>query len=148
MDDHINSDYETDFLVWIHTQAELLRAKHFDQLDLENLVEELEGMARKEKHELKHRTMQLIMHLLKCKLQPTRISGGWLGTIREQRLHIQDLLEAMPSLARLLDEYMERSYAHAADLAADETGLPRSAFPATMPFSKEQLLDSDYIPKK
>jgi hypothetical protein len=148
MDDHINSDYETDFLVWLNTQAELLRAKHFDQLDLGNLVEELEGMARKEKHELKHRMVQLIMHLLKCKLQPAHISGSWLGTIREQRIHILDLLEAMPSLARLLDEYMERCYASAADLAADETGLPRSDFPDAMPFSKQQLLDLDYRPGK
>lgn len=146
MDDHINNLYEVDFLVWINTQAELLRAKHFEQLDLENLIEELEGMARKEKHELKHRLEQLIMHLLKCKLQPEQISGSWRGTIREQRIRIQDLLEAMPSLTRLVDEYMARSYAHATALAADDTGLPRSVFPATIPFSKAQLLDPDYIP--
>ncbi|MFS2004355.1 DUF29 domain-containing protein [Duganella sp. CT11-25] len=146
MDDHINNLYEADFLAWINTQAELLRAKHFDQLDLENLVEELEGMARKEKHELKHRLEQLIMHLLKCKLQPEHISGSWRGTIREQRIRIQDLLEAMPSLTPLVDAYMERSYTRAAALAADDTGMSRSAFPATMPFSKAQLLDPDYIP--
>ncbi len=146
MDDHINNLYETDFLVWINTQADLLRAKHFDQLDVANLVDELEGMARKEKRELKHRMVQLIMHLLKCKLQPGRVSGSWLGTIREQRLQIRDLLEEMPSLTGLLDEYMERSYSQAAALAADDAGLPLSAFPATTPFSKAQLLDPDYIP--
>jgi hypothetical protein len=146
MDDHINNLYEDDFLVWITTQAELLRTKHFDQLDLENLIEELEGMARKEKHELKHRLEQLIMHLLKCKLQPEHIPGSWRETIREQRIRIQDLLEAMPSLTRLVDAYMERSYARAAALAADDTGLSHSVFPATMPFSKVQLLDPDYIP--
>lgn len=145
MDDHINNLYETDFLVWINTQADLLRAKHFDQLDLENLVEELEGMARKEKRELKHRMVQLIMHLLKCKLQPDRVSGSWLGTIREQRQQIRDLLEEMPSLTGLLDEYMERSYPQAAALAADDTGQPLSVVLAIKPFSKAQLLDPDYI---
>ena len=147
MDDHINNLYETDFLVWINTQADLLRAKHFDRLDLENLVEELEGMARKEKRELRHRMVQLMMmHLLKCQLQPGRVAGSWLGTIYEQRLQIRDLLKDMPSLTGLLDEYMARSYPQAAALAADDTGLPLSAFPAATPFSKAQLLDPYYIP--
>ena len=146
MDDHIKTDYDTDFLVWLEGQAELLRAKQFDRLDLEHLIEELESMARKEKREFKHRVEQLIMHLLKWKLQPDHISGSWLGTIREQRYSIGDLLEEMPSLKPQLDSYITRTYAHAVARAADETRLPKSAFPTTMPFTKEQLLDPDYLP--
>lgn len=146
MDDHIKTDYDTDFLVWLESQAELLRAKQFDRLDLEHLIEELASMARAERREFKHRIEQLTMHLLKCKLQPDHISGSWLGTINEQRHCIADLLEEMPSLKPQLDSYIARIYARAADRAARETHLPKSAFPTTMPFTREQLLDPDYLP--
>jgi len=146
MDDHINTDHDADFLVWTSTQIELLRAKQFDRLDLENIIEELESMARAERREFKHRIEQLTMHLLKCKLQPDRISGSWLGTIYEQRRGITDLLQEMPSLKPQLDSYIARTYATAVDRAARETQLPKSAFPATMPFTTAQLLDPDYLP--
>jgi hypothetical protein len=146
MDDHIITDHDTDFLVWTSAQIELLRTKQFDRLDLENIIEELESMARKERRGFKHRIEQLTMHLLKCKVQPKRISGSWLGTIREQRHRITELMEEMPSLKPILEHYMTTSYPHAVALAADETGLSRSAFPSAMPFTKEQLLDPDYLP--
>ena len=146
MDDHINTDHDADFLVWTSAQIALLRARQFDRLVLENIIEELESMARAEKHELEHRTERLITHLLKCEQQPGQISGGWLGTIREQRYRIAKLLKAMPSMKPLLDQYITLAYDHAAARAADETHLPRSALPATIPFTKEQLLDPDYLP--
>ena len=37
--------YETDLYVWARNQAELLRDKRFDELDLANLVEEVEDLA-------------------------------------------------------------------------------------------------------
>jgi hypothetical protein len=146
MDDHITTIYDTDFLDWTSTQIELLRTKQFERLDLENIIEELKSMALAQRHELEHRIERLTTHLLKCKVQPWRISGSWLGTIREQRYRIARLLEAMPSLQPLLDQYVITAYAHAAARAADETRLPRAAFPATVPFTKEQLLDPDYLP--
>ena len=146
MDDHINTDHEADFLVWTSAQIELLRSKQFDRLDLENIIEELESMARAERREFKRHIEQLMMHLLKCKLQPEVISGIWLGTIREHRYRIADFLEDMPSLKPTLDDAVEEAYVHAATLAACETGLPKSAFPGSIPFTKDQLLDEDYLP--
>lgn len=37
--------YETDFYVWAQGQADLLRARRFETLDLVNLIEEVEGLA-------------------------------------------------------------------------------------------------------
>jgi hypothetical protein len=146
MDDHIKTDYDTDFLVWLQSQAELLRAKQFERLDLEHLIEELESMGSKERHEFKNRIVQLMMHLLKWKVQPDHISGSWLRSIREQRYSIADLMEEMPSLKPLLDNYATQNYVIAVALAADETHLPKSTFPTKMPFTKDQLLDPDYLP--
>ncbi|MEB3119812.1 MAG: DUF29 family protein [Snowella sp.] len=36
-----NNLYEKDFIAWIKQQAQLLESRHFEQLDLENLGEEL-----------------------------------------------------------------------------------------------------------
>jgi Domain of unknown function DUF29 len=36
--------YEQDFYVWTEVQAELLRQRQFETLDLENLIEEVEGL--------------------------------------------------------------------------------------------------------
>jgi hypothetical protein len=37
--------YEEDSYVWTEVQADLLRARRFDALDLDNLIEEVEGLA-------------------------------------------------------------------------------------------------------
>ena len=41
--------YEEDFPLWAERQAALLRAGRFDELDLENLIEEVEDLSRRER---------------------------------------------------------------------------------------------------
>ena len=41
--------YETDFNLWLEETMVLLKEKKLDQLDIENLLEEVEGMSRSEK---------------------------------------------------------------------------------------------------
>ena len=36
--------YDTDFYVWARDQADLLRARRFEALDLDHLIEEVEGL--------------------------------------------------------------------------------------------------------
>ena len=146
MDDHIKSDYDTDFLVWLEAQAELLRAKEFDRLDLEHLIEEIDAMAGQLKRELAHRLEILLIHLLKLKYQPARASNGWRGTVGEQRRRIKRLLKEMPSLANLIDAYLLDAYQDAVDGAAAETGLPKATFPTTNRFTRQQVFDPDYLP--
>lgn len=138
--------YERDFALWIAQQAELLRAKRFEQLDLDNLIEEIETVGRSERHELRSRLEQLLLHLLKCQFQPERKSGSWLATLYEQRTRIAAIGKDSPSLKRVIVQFANEAYPHAVRLAAYETGLPASTFPAANPYSKDQLLDPDFIP--
>jgi hypothetical protein len=62
--------YSRDFALWLRAQATLLRERKFDLLDVDNLAEEVEGMARKEHRELRNRLKVILTHLLKCKFQP------------------------------------------------------------------------------
>jgi hypothetical protein len=41
--------YENEFALWAERQGALLRAKRFDELDLENLIEEVEDLSRRER---------------------------------------------------------------------------------------------------
>jgi hypothetical protein len=138
-------EYEGDFALWLQAQAELLRERKFELLDVENLAEEVDSMGKNLHRELKSRLRVLLVHLLKCKFQPGHRSHNWLGTLHEQRNEIALLLEQSPSLERHVAGYAEKEYRRAAAKAALETGLPVSTFPPSNPFSQAELLDNDYI---
>jgi hypothetical protein len=140
------SQYEADYLLWLSEQASLLRKRQFAGLDLENLIEELESAVRHERRALAGRLRVLIVHLLKCEFQPGKKTRGWQNTIVEQRIQIDELMLASPSLRRLLPEYAQRVYRAAIGKAAVETRLPESAFPEQLPYSEDQLLDAHFYP--
>lgn len=48
-DKQLDADYEQDLALWYQRQADLLRERRFEQIDLENLIEEL-GVAGKNLH--------------------------------------------------------------------------------------------------
>ena len=52
--------YDQDFYAWVQAQAALLKARQFDALDLDNLIEEVESIARQERHLLWHRFRTLL----------------------------------------------------------------------------------------
>ena len=139
-------DYEEDAVAWLENQIGLLRARKFDQLDIDNLLEELEWIVRNARNELKSRIEVLLLHLLKCQFQPERKSGSWVATIEEQRARIADRLQDSPSLRRHLAQHIATGFARAARRASIETGLPRSAFPAECPYTPDALLDDSFLP--
>jgi hypothetical protein len=145
-DKAVGVEYEQDLAMWYARQAELLRECRFDQLDLENLIEELEVAGKNLRRELTSRLRVLMMHLLKCQFQHDRIPGSWLGALAEQRAEISDLLEQNPSFTPVVMEVAIKGYPKAVQGAAAETGLPESTFPAAIPYARDQLLDSRFIP--
>ena len=56
--------YETDFNLWLEQTAILLKAGKLNQLDIENLLEEIEGMSRQEKDALESNLIRVLQHLL------------------------------------------------------------------------------------
>lgn len=103
-------------------------------------------MGRTEKRELVSRLAVLLLHLLKWRYQPERRGASWEGTIRVQRRDLADHLADNPSLKAKLPEAVDRGYGNAATLAPGETGLAKPTFPATCPWSVEQILDENFWP--
>ncbi|MFN5967464.1 MAG: DUF29 domain-containing protein, partial [Pseudanabaena sp.] len=57
--------YEADFLLWTEATVAKLKARDFDHIDLENLIEEIESLGRSEKKEVRNRLKTLLEHLIK-----------------------------------------------------------------------------------
>lgn len=138
--------YEHDVIAWAERQAALLRSGQWAQLDMDNLIAEVEDVGNRERQALRSHLVILLVHLLKWQFQPARRSRSWTSTIVTQRAAVEEALEDYPSLNPLLDnaEWMSITYARAVRRARAETGLPR--FPAFSPWSRQQLLDMNYLP--
>jgi hypothetical protein len=138
--------YERDYYAWVMRQAGLLAGRRFAELDLANLVEEIEDLARSVKNEVKHRLAVLLMHLLKLRYQQGRRSGSWTSTIIEQRARITGLMLENPSLQAYPSAVLGDEYALARRRAAAETRIPIKTFPEECPFRIEEVLDQDFLP--
>ena len=140
------TSYNTDFYAWTIEQAKRLKTGQWEQLDIENLVEEIESLGKREKQELRNRFRVLLGHLLKWQYQPEQQSNSWRSTIREQRRRIIQHLEDNPSLQPYLPEVFQLGFEDGVDLAVQETNLPEETFPATCPFTLDQALDAEFLP--
>lgn len=146
VDNMTSSLHEHDFYAWTQQQADILKSGSLTDLDTHYLIEELESMGASERRELVRRLTILLGHLLKWAYQPERRSKSWTLTIKGQRLEIKYLLKDNPSLKSQLGDKFSEGYEKAILLAADETGLEESAFPAESPFTLQQALDETYFP--
>jgi hypothetical protein len=139
--------YDHDFYAWANEQAALLRSGKLSSADIENIAEEIESMGKTEKRELVSRLAVLLMHLLKWQYQPLLQGPSWRTTIVNQRFEIADHLTDNPSLKSQLSEAMTRAYRRATGEGALETGLPQKTFPATCPWSFDQIMDEGFWPE-
>ncbi len=142
-----NDLYETDFYVWTQEQARLLRERRWDDLDLENLVDEVGSVGSSEKREIRDRLVKLLAHLLKWKYQPGLRGSSWRRTIRDQRKQLAEIVEDSPSLDGYLKQQILERYVGATLEASEESGLAIGVFPAKCPFTEEQVLNLEFFPE-
>lgn len=137
--------YEQDLLLWTEETIRHLEAKNFEELDLDNLIEEIVALGRSERKELKSRLLVLFEHLLKGLYVPMPLEyNGWERTIREQRIQLELALEVSPSLKNQWQESCEQAWRLA--LKKVKGDYPDTESPNTIPFSTERLtlLNQDF----
>lgn len=139
--------YDQDFYGWIQHNIALLRQGRWAEIDTEILIEELDSMGRRDRHELVSHLMILIAHLLKWQYQAEHRSRSWRSSIIEQRFQITRQLELSLSLKLFLEEAVKEAYPDGMDIAMKETRLPKSTFPHTCPYTLEQLFDDEFYPE-
>jgi Domain of unknown function DUF29 len=138
--------YEEDFYAWTVEQSWLLRSGELSAIDAANIAEEIEGMGRSDRRELKSRLIVVLMDLLKWRHQPRARSRSWSATIDEQRLQIEGVIAESPSLRPMLAAMLPEAYAIARARAIAETGLADAVFPEACPFSQDDVLSRTFVP--
>ncbi|MBC5795824.1 DUF29 domain-containing protein [Sphaerospermopsis sp. LEGE 00249] len=133
--------HETDFNLWLEQTAIFLKEGKLEQLDIENLIEEIEGMSRKEKDALESNLIRILQHLLRWKYQPEKRSPSWSYTIIEHSRRLNKAFKNSPSLKRHFDAVFDECYQEACKAAAVETQLSLTTFPESCPFTKSDVLD-------
>lgn len=138
-DEPVRAEYERDFYSWSIEQARLLREGRHDALDRDNLAEEIESLGREQFNKLISALRVAMLHMLKWDHQPPLRSRSWVLSIEEQRLEIVDVLADNPGLKPRINEAIARAYRRARIEAAKETGLDEATFPATCPYSFDDI---------
>jgi len=132
--------YNADFYLWTQQQADLLRQGALSALDVENLIEEIESMGKRDRRAIGSYLRDVIMHLLKWHYQPQRRGMSWQASINAGRDEIEVLLNESPSLNPQLSTIITDEYRRARKQASLETGLPLTTFPEQCPFTMEQIV--------
>jgi hypothetical protein len=141
--------YDRDYVLWLETTVEQLRSGQLSTLDIENLIEELEGMARSERRALKSLLIRLFEHFIKLaywESERARNANHWNGEINNFRHEIQDLLADSPSLKPYLDEIFTESYSVALETVRKKMGLKKGTLPSEPIATVEQVLDNNWLP--
>ena len=138
-----DQDYDRDVYAWSKEQADLLRARRFDEVDLEHLIEEIEDVGASLARSARNRTITIIEHLLKLEHAPaTDPRAGWRQTVRTQRVKLRRALT--PTLRRELETELPALYADARDLAEGiltdhgETAAAQQ-LPAACPYDLDRI---------
>jgi len=135
---NIDRDYD----LWLQQQADFLRQRQFEALDVDNLVEELEALVRGEKSAVESLTINIMLHLLYCQYWTSQAlsKNHWQGELVNFRAQLESKLTT--NLENHLQNRLEYLYKKAKKIAELKSGLklPEHSY------SLEQVLDDDFLP--
>lgn len=146
----IDNLYEADFHAWSRTQTELIRARRFDELDLDNIAEEIESLGKNRRSELRRRMGRLIEHLLK--LDASRLHDPrrqWILSVAEQRRRIAELIDENPSLRSALQGVFADQWSYGVEMAkAGLEEFDHELISDAPSFELSDALDPKFIPEQ
>jgi hypothetical protein len=141
--------YEQDFYAWAKTQADLLRAGRYVDLDLEHLIEEVDDLRESLKRSVRSRIRTIIEHFLKIEHSPSQ--GPRAGRYDTVLAHRSDLLDELTASIRretepvLPDLYDRARQTAATSLRKHGEGAAADALPSTCPYTFDQIT-GDWLP--
>jgi hypothetical protein len=140
--------YKTDLARWLQEPAAMLKARQFDALDLDNLVKELERMARQEGPRLwEHLRELLVWFLVWNYASDQRLHHlHWYMRMGNERVALEVLLGCSPSLRGDALEDFQACSQHGWEVASEETGFPAETFPETCPRMVQQVIHHGFGP--
>ena len=142
--------YASDFRLWARETAQLLRERRFEEIDLDALIEEVEGLARADEHAIENQLERLIEHLLKLGYASGRLleenERGWTLSVVNARLKVAQRMKRVPSLHRYPEDILTEAY----EVGRNEAGktVDLGLIPLECPWSVSQLFDVSFFPSR
>lgn len=126
-----NSLYDRDILLWVEDTVAKLKARDFENLDLDNLIDEVDTLGKSQRNAVRSLLRRLIEHLLRRSYVPlSECYVGWQREIRAFRNDIKDILEDAPSLKNQIAEILPKVFENALTSMREE--YPQVNFPDTL----------------
>jgi Domain of unknown function DUF29 len=136
--------YDQDFALWIEETVKQLKLEDFSQVDLDNLIEEIESLGKRDKRALENRLITLFEHALKRRCVPLpECYRGWELTLNRTQQKLNQILDDSPSLSNFCQQIILDCYQKALDNMRIEYD---NEFPEISPFSDNinQLLNNKF----
>ncbi|MGI0479612.1 DUF29 domain-containing protein [Geminocystis sp. CENA526] len=137
--------YEIDDDLWLEETIDLLKERKFNELDLENLIEELENLGKRDKLAVGSLLEQIIRHILLLTywdIEYERNHRHWKAEIKSFRKQLKKGLTT--NLKNYLANNLEEIYQEAIDYVQVKSNL--NIFPLECSYTLDQLLDDDWFP--
>jgi hypothetical protein len=140
--------YDVDDDEWLEQTINLLKNHQFQQLDLDNLIEELEDLGREKKNAVASLLDQIIRHLLLLQYWTTEAEYNavhWQEEIYNFRTQLRRTITT--NLRKYLKDELTSIYQDALGFVKIKT-TNLVTFPTECPYSQEQLLDRSWLPNQ
>jgi hypothetical protein len=140
--------YDIDDDEWLEQTINLLKNHQFQQLDLDNLIEELEDLVREKKNAVASLLDQIIRHLLLLQYWTTEAEYNavhWQEEIYNFRTQLRRTITT--NLRKYLKDELTSIYQDALGFVKIKT-TNLVTFPTECPYSLEQLLDRSWLPNQ
>ncbi|MEH2164174.1 MAG: DUF29 domain-containing protein [Nostoc sp.] len=137
--------YESNYLQWLEETIKCLKAGKLVEVDYENLIEELEDLAKNEKRRVRSLFEQIIRHLLLYQywdLEKPRNDNHWVAEIISFRNQLNEDLSA--NLRNHLEENLSIIYSNALDYVKAKTKL--NNLPELCPYTLDKIFDKNWLP--
>ncbi|MCS7285511.1 MAG: DUF29 domain-containing protein [Hydrogenobacter thermophilus] len=145
--------YDKDFPLWAEINLELLKERLYELVDWENLLEEIEDMARSDLKTCISYLAVILEHLYKWdnfrELAGGETAGmGWIRSVENARLRLVDILEDYPSLKLKLPLEFQKAWKKARTeltiwLKDNNYDLQKFSIPKECPYTYEEAMQRD-----
>jgi predicted DNA-binding ribbon-helix-helix protein len=144
---------DSDFAAWIFDQAAALKEGRFADLDVDELVDEVESLAKRDFKAFTSALRIILLHMLKWDYQPEKRGNSWRRSINAARKAAWAELASSPSFRSRISEATNDAYDAARLKASDETGVFEENFPTACPYEWDDImfrphnLEADRVPR-
>ncbi len=140
----LKHNIDTEYDSWLLEQAQLLRDRNFQHLDIDNLVEEIEALVRGEKSSVEQFAYLIMLHLLLIEYwyeESEWNRNHWEAEITGFRLQLNNKLTT--NLRKHLAQRLDFLYSKAYQAAVKKTksSIKGDRFPQERKYSLEDIIN-------